>query len=312
MENIARVTTHLRRRLAAAPGRDPDRETLTVVPTRAAGAYWRGAQGECWRCYLFIEGARSVDVVEHPRQAYEAAKAFGAFQRLLGDLPAPPLHETIPHFHDTPRRVAALERALAADACGRARTCAAEAEFALSLKGEAGRVVQGLAQGALPWRVTHNDSKINNVMLEDGTDRGVCVIDLDTAMPGSVLYDFGDLVRTATGRFAENAGAAESVGVDLAMFEQLVAGYLEGAGGTLSERELELLSFAGVLITYTIGVRFLTDYLEGDVYFKTRRPGENLERCRTQFALVRNLRREEGVLRAIVERQARAAGGGQA
>ena len=305
MENICRVTAHLRARLARMPGRDPDRETLTVVPTRGGRPYLRAGNGDCWRCYLFIANARTVDVIERPRQAREAARAFGEFQKLLADLPGPPLHEILPHFHDTPRRIAALEQAIAADACGRAKDCGPEIAFAGELKPQAGIVVDRLARGELPRRVTHNDTKINNVMLDEADDRAVCVIDLDIVMPGSVLFDFGDEVRSGVGRFQENDADLSRVGVDLEIFEQLAAGYLESAGGFLTDAELDGLASCGALITGTIGIRFLTDYLQGDVYFQTHRPRENLDRCRTQFALVRSIRRHEAAMAAIVKRCAK-------
>jgi hypothetical protein len=229
---------------------------------------------------------------------------------MLADLPGAPLHETIPHFHDTPRRIAALEQAIVDDACGRAGNCGPEVEFALAMKPTAGTIVQGLAGGGLPRRVTHNDTKINNVMLDDATGRGVCVIDLDSVMPGSVLFDFGDEIRSGVGHFQENERDLSRVGVDLAVFESLATGYLEAAGDFLAPAEMDLLVFSGILITHTIGVRFLTDYLQGDVYFKTQRPGENLDRCRTQFELVRGIRRKEAAMDSIVRRCARRQAGG--
>jgi hypothetical protein len=206
MENISRVTAHLRAKLSRLPGHDPDRETLTVIPTRAGAAYWRSPANECWRCYLFIDDARTVDVIEAPRQAYEAARAFGSFQRMLADLPAPSLHDTIPHFHDTARRVAALEDAIGRDSQGRAKECGAEIDFALGMKAIAGTVVDGLAQGRLPWRVTHNDTKINNVLLDNATGKAVCVVDLDCVMLGSVLYDSATRFEAAWGISRRTSG----------------------------------------------------------------------------------------------------------
>jgi Ser/Thr protein kinase RdoA (MazF antagonist) len=302
MSNIYRVSQHIRGKLESLPGGEPDRETLTIVPTRDEQPYYQTEGGDSWRAYLFIEGARTYDVLENPGQAYAAGEAFGKFQKLLADLPTPPLHETIPAFHDTPSRFANLEKAVAADSCERAANCQAEIDFALSLKQITGRLTEGLQSGRLPWRVTHNDTKINNVMLDDASGAGICVIDLDTVMPGSVLYDFGDQIRTTVGHFQENERDLSQVGVDLELFEQLAKGYLKISKDFLTQEEINLLPFSGMLITFETGLRFLTDYLQGDVYFKTHRPGENLDRCRTQFALVRSIQENERAMTAIVER----------
>lgn len=287
MSNICRVTEHVRAKLSSQPDRDPARGTLTVIRTRDDQPYLRTPEGECWRCYLFIEGARTFDVLTTPRQAYEAARAFGGFQKMLADLPAPRLNDSIPFFHHTPRRLDTLEKAIAADAHNRAAGVAAELAFCRARTEMAGTVIRDLDSGALPWRVTHNDTKINNVMLDDKTGEGIAVIDLDSVMPGSILYDFGDEMRTSIGHFAENERDLSKVFVDFEYFDQLAAGYLSSAREALSPRELELLCFSGILITFTIGVRFLTDHLQGDVYFRIHRDGENLDRARTQFALVR-------------------------
>jgi Ser/Thr protein kinase RdoA (MazF antagonist) len=302
MRNICRVTEHLRGKLADVPGSDPAREALTVIPTTDGGAYHRTAAGDFWRAYCFIEGAQTYDVPRDNRQIFEAARAFGRFQSLLADLPAPPLTETIANFHHTPMRVANLERAVAADACGRAKECGPEIDFALRFKPRTDRITSGMAAGALSCRVTHNDTKINNVMLDNVTGTGVCVIDLDTVMPGSMLYDFGDQARSTTGRFAENERDLTKIQMDLDRFDHLVRGYLETARGSLNAEELGLLPFAGMLMTYEVGIRFLTDYLQGDVYFRTHRPGENLDRSRTQLALVQQMMAKERELTQIVRK----------
>lgn len=302
MENIARVTDHLRRTLGSRAGADPARETLTVVPTRDGGSFFRTDSGDCWRAYDFIEGCRTVDVVEVHDQAYEAASAFGRFQRLLADLPAPPLHEILPRFHDTPWRFENLESAIAADTCGRRKDCGPEIEFAMARKAMTDTVTRGLASGAIPTRVTHNDTKINNVLLDAVTGRGVAVIDLDTVMPGSILYDFGDQIRSSVGHFVENERDLGKIYVDLDRFEALARGYLASARAFLTPAETELLAFSGRLITFEIGLRFLTDYLQGDVYFRTHRPGENLDRCRTQFAFVRSQEQHRDEMERIVGR----------
>ncbi|MCX7916301.1 MAG: aminoglycoside phosphotransferase family protein [Verrucomicrobiae bacterium] len=285
MENIYRVTTHVKAKLTGARSR----RALTLVPTRDGQPFHRDEAGNFWRCYLFIEGARTYDAVESPKQAYEAARAFGRFQQLLADLPAPRLHETIPDFHHTPKRLAALEAAIAADTAGRARECGPEIEFVMKRRA----LTRALVEAGLPERVTHNDTKLNNVMLDDATGEGVCVIDLDTVMPGLALYDFGDQVRTTTSPAKEDERDLTKVGLRREMFEALARGYLEAAGRFLTREEKELLVVAGKVITLEIGIRFLTDYLSGDVYFKVHRPGHNLDRCRTKFKLVESIEAQE-------------------
>jgi hypothetical protein len=302
MENIQRVTEHIRRRLQALPGHDLSREALTVVPTRGGAAYHQDAEGSFWRAYTFITGARTYDEVQSRGMAREAAKAFGTFQKLLMDLPAPALHETIPFFHHTPNRFAKLEAAITADSAGRAESCRAEIDFALARKAMTATLVEQMAAGLLPLRVTHNDTKINNVMIDDRDGRGVCVIDLDTVMPGTVLYDFGDEVRTTTGTAAEDERDLKKVRFQIEMFEALVQGYLEAARDFLVPAEIAQLAFCGRLITFEIGIRFLTDYLEGDVYFKTHRPGHNLDRLRTQFEMVRQMEQRAEEMERIVTR----------
>jgi Ser/Thr protein kinase RdoA (MazF antagonist) len=293
MENIQRVTDHLHSKLT----RDHARRALTLIPTRDGASYHRDADGNYWRAYIFIEGAKTYDAIESPQQAYEAAKAFGQFQKLLADIPSPRLHDTIPGFHDTPKRFAAFEAALAADLAGRAKFAGPEIAFALARRNITGTL---LAAG-LPERVTHNDTKLNNVMLDDATGEGICVIDLDTVMPGLALYDFGDMVRTSTSPAKEDERDLAKVQMQFPMFEALVRGYLASAGGFLTKSEKQFLPFSGKLITFEIGIRFLTDYLAGDVYFKVHRDGHNLDRCRTQFRLVECIEWQEPAMNKLVE-----------
>jgi len=302
MANVERVCAHAHAKLRQAGVADADRRTLRLIPTRAGKAWHVDAAGNRWRCYHFIEGATGHDVVRSPAQAYAAAKAFGAFQALLADLPGGRLHETIPGFHDTPSRLARFQEALAKDSQGRAAAAVPEIAFALARAHEVSVVVDALRDGSLPERVTHNDTKLNNVLLDDITQEGVCVIDLDTVMPGSVLYDFGDLVRTSTSPAAEDETDLSLVRLQFPMFEALVQGYLASAGGFLTPREKELLPFAGKLITFEIGLRFLTDWLDGDTYFKIKRPTHNLDRARTQFKLVESIEAQLPAMQALVAR----------
>lgn len=300
MDNIARVTARVRACLAAEGAGDLDRRTLTLVPALDGASFWRDPEGSCWRTYVFIEGATSHDVITDPRQAREAAAAFGRFQRMLLGLPGPRLVETIPDFHNTPVRFAALEKAIAADAAGRAASARAEIEFALARKPIVSTLIDLQKAGAIPERITHNDTKVNNVMLDDRTGEGICVIDLDTVMPGLVLYDFGDMVRTCTSPAAEDERDLSKVTMRLGVYRELVEGYLSTAGSFLHAAERENLAFSGRLITFEIGIRFLADYLAGDVYFKVHRPGHNLDRCRTQFKLVESIEAQEPAMRSLV------------
>jgi len=235
--------------------------------------------------------------VQSTAQAFEAAQAFGRFQGLLADLPAPRLHDTIPDFHHTPKRFAALLDAISVDTANRAARAMPEIEFALRLE----PITPVLLDANLPERVTHNDCKLNNVLLDDTTGAAVCVIDLDTVMPGLALYDFGDMVRTTTSPAMEDERDLSKVTMQFPMFEALARGYLASAGGFLTAAETDLLAFSGKLITFEIGLRFLTDYLRGDTYYKVHREAHNLDRCRAQFQLVRSIGQQEEPMQRLVD-----------
>jgi hypothetical protein len=300
MENVVRVTDHLRRKLATTGSDEISRRAMTVIPTRDGADFHRDEEGRFWRFYVFIEKARTYDTLDSPTQAYEAGRAFGRFQRMLVDLPGPPLHETVPGFHDGPRRLAAFRLALENDPHNRAAGARDEITFVERHASTFDHLPALVASGELPLRNTHNDCKINNVMIDDESGEGICVIDLDTLMPGLALYDFGDMVRTSTCRAAEDTLQLESVGVKRKFFERLATGYLSEASEFLTSCERDHLVFAGKLITLIIGTRFLTDHLAGDVYFKIHRPGHNLDRCRTQLRMVDSILRQEGELEAAV------------
>jgi len=299
MNNISRVTTHLAGKLKKHP--DASRRALTVLPSRSGRDYVVDEEGLFWRAYIFIENARTFDAVENERQAREAARAFGLFQHLLNDLPGVPLFESIPNFHNTPKRFSALMDAVTADVCDRVDGARKEIDFFLRRESDYYRLTNLQADGQIPLRITHNDTKLNNVMIDDETGEGICVIDLDTVMPGLALYDFGDMVRTATSRSKEDERDLSLVRMQMPMFSALVSGYLESASAFLNPVEIEQLPFAGKLITLETGIRFLTDYLSGDVYFKTSRPGHNLDRCRTQCALVSSIEDQSEAMRKEVE-----------
>lgn len=302
MDNVVRVTRHVRSKLNGIRG--ASRRSLTLVPTLKGNPCHRDDEGNAWRTYVFIEGARTYDAVQTPRQAFEAARAFGLFQKQLVDLPGPRLHDTIPNFHHTPSRFEALEAAIDADSHNRAQQAKPEIEFALAHKDMVGRLVELQARGEIPERVTHNDTKFNNVMIDDETGEGICVVDLDTVMPGLALYDFGDMVRTTTSPTKEDERDLSKVGMDFEMYEALLRGYLETAGEFLNEKEKENLAFSGKLITFEIGLRFLTDHLKGDTYFKIHREGHNLDRCRSQFKLVESIESQEDQMNGLLDRVA--------
>jgi Ser/Thr protein kinase RdoA (MazF antagonist) len=280
MRNIERVTRHAIQRLRELDHPQASRRSLSLIPSRDGRSYAVDAAGRHWRTYAFIEGALGYDAVSDPLQARSAARAFGEFQTLLADLDPGTLTQTIPDFHHTPRRFEALEQA-AERHPQRARDVAPELDFVRARQAALDRITAAIARGMVPIRLAHHDTKLNNVLLDTRTMEGVCVIDLDTTMPGSVLYDFGDMVRTMS--FAGEAGFR----IDL--FAALVDGYLTTARDFLLPTETDLLVFAGELMTLECGMRFLTDHLEGDHYFKVDRHGQNLDRSRRQFARVEAL-----------------------
>ena len=299
MDNIGRVVRHQRKKFEEAGARDIERRVLTLIPTVDGKDYYQDAQDDFWRTYVFLEDSVGIDVVENTAQAFETAKAFGEFQCQLADLPGR-LHDTIPNFHHTRSRYDTLMAAVAADPFNRAANVKPEIEFAMAREGLTDVVLDLLASGELPERVTHNDTKLNNVLLDTATNKAMCVIDLDTVMPGSVLYDFGDMVRTTTTTAPEDERDLASVSMDIDYFKALVKGYLKTASGFLVPKEKELLPMSGALITFEIGLRFLTDYLAGDPYFKPHRAGQNIDRCRKQFKMVRSMEEQMDAMQRIV------------
>lgn len=299
MENIYNVTAHLHGKIAARGG-EPLRETLRIIPTRAGKLFYRDPQGGCWRAYPFIPGTKTYQSFENVDLCRCCGEAFGGFLADLDDFPAQTLHEVIPDFHHTPRRYEALQKALQADKMNRAGYAKELIRFAEARAGLYGRITNMLNGGALPIRVTHNDTKINNVLMDARTGRGICVIDLDTVMPGSSLYDFGDAIRFGAATKPEDTREPEKMAVNPELFAAFTRGYLSGAGEVLTEREIDLLPVGALMMTLENGLRFLTDYLEGDPYFKIHRPGQNLDRCRAQFALAADMERKMDELNAAV------------
>lgn len=302
MDNIKRVTDHQREKIRAAGWDEPSRRALTVIPTKDGASFLFDDEGNAWRTYIFIENAKTYDLIKFPVQARAAARAFGAFLCMLADLPGERLHETITDFHNTPQRFAKLISAVQNDPCQRLLYCGPEVEFARQREAMTAQLLELCRTGEIPERITHNDTKLNNVMLDDLTQEGICVIDLDTVMPGLAMYDFGDMIRTSVATAAEDEPDIGKVNVRMDMFEALAAGYMETAGNLLNEIEKDHLAFGGKLMTFENGLRFLTDYLTGDSYFKTTRENHNLDRCRNQFALVKAIEELEPEMQQIVRK----------
>jgi Ser/Thr protein kinase RdoA (MazF antagonist) len=299
MANVERVTRHINEKVMRDK-KDAAGQTLSLYPSREGHPFVRGPGGGIWRCYNFIEGCRTYDVVENERQAYQAGHAFGAFQNLVSDLPTSDLREVIPNFHHTPHRYQQLQQTVREDVAGRVAEVGEELDRIEAMAPEMDRIVDLAGTREVPWRVTHNDTKINNVLFDQASDEAVCVIDLDTVMPGLSLYDFGDLVRTATNPAAEDERDLGKVEMRLPIFRALVEGYLDAAEEFLTEREIELLPFSGKLIALELAMRFLADDLAGDRYFRTSYERQNRDRARTQLLLAERIGESEGELAEIV------------
>lgn len=304
MENIENVTAFLRKKIVENGG-NPERETLTVIKTVDGKNCYKFDENNVFRMYLFVEDSKSIESSKTPEDLYEAGVGFGRFQRMLSDYPADTLHESIKDFHHTPKRVEALKQAIVENKAGRAESVKAEIEFALEQSVWADKVINGIGDGLIPLRATHNDTKINNILFDQKTGKAVCVIDLDTVMPGSMLYDFGDALRMGGSTGAEDETDLDKVWFDETAFEAFAKGYLSEMKDDLTEAELELLPFSVKLLTYECGIRFLTDYLNGDTYFKIHREHHNLDRARNQFKLVADIAGKEERLREIVANAAR-------
>ena len=300
MANITRVTRHVREKLQAEGADDILRRVLTVIPARDGKSYYEDPDGNYWRQYIFIENGKTFDTPESPRVVYVAAKMFGRFLRMLADLPEPPLNETIVDFHNGPKRFQAFQNALEANPHGRAKNAKAEIRFVLQHAFILDVLPELVNSGQIPVRVTHNDTKINNVIFDDRTGEGLCIIDLDTVMPGLILYDFGDMVRTAACPVQEDEKDLSKVTIRMDLFEALAHGFLEETASFITAAERQHLVFASKMITFEQAVRFLTDYLKGDTYYKTSYPKHNLDRCRTQLKLVQSITEQQEAMNGSV------------
>jgi len=288
MSNIMNVTGFLRNKISINGG-NPQRDTLTFLYTKESSPYYRDEENRCWRAYNYIGGCYTCDMVDSPVKAERSGKAFGRFQGLLSDYAIDNLFETIPDFHNTPVRYEAFKAAVEADTQGRLASVKDEVDFALSREKDASKLTDMIKTGDLPVRVTHNDTKINNVLFDSITNEAFCVIDLDTIMPGLSLYDFGDAIRAGAVTSDENEKDLSKYGLNIELYNAFTKGFLSEAGKALTQNEVDNLAFSAKLMALECGVRFLTDYLSGDTYFKTEYPEHNLVRCRTQFKLVRDV-----------------------
>ena len=293
MENVRAVTEYLARQS------DDPRASLHLVPTIDGACYYRDAEGEYWRVYDFVEDSLCLQAAESPEDFYQSAVAFGSFQRMLRNFPAGTLHETIPDFHNTPDRYRKFDAVLNADPIGRAAGAEREINFVLDRREKAGMLQKMREEGTLPLRVTHNDTKLNNVMLDAATRRALCVIDLDTVMPGLTAFDFGDSIRFGASTAAEDEQNLDLVRLDLDLYRTFVRGFVPACGG-LTDAELDSLPWGALLMTLECGVRFLTDYLNGDTYFHISFPDHNLVRARNQFRLVEDMEAKWQDMQAII------------
>lgn len=301
MENIANVTAHVAKKIKATGG-DVNRETLNVIKTKDGENYYKLDEENYFRMYKFVEDTISYEIVDDPIQMYNTGHAFGKFQKMLNDFPADKLYETIVKFHDTPERVNQLKEAIEKNASGRKESVKAEIDFALSYSKYAAEIMEAMKKGEVPLRVTHNDTKLNNVLFDDKTGEGICVIDLDTVMPGSLLYDFGDALRFGASSGTEDEKDLDKIYFDLEKFEQFAKGFLEETADCLTEKEIELLPLSALLMTYECGIRFLADHINGDTYFKIHRENHNLDRARTQLKLVYDIESKLDVMHDIIKK----------
>lgn len=301
MANIVGVTSFLGEKIKEAGG-NPARETMSVWATKSGENFYTDSEGGAWRVYPFVEDTICLQKAETPELFAASARAFGKFQRMLKDYPADTLYETIPKFHDTEDRLAKLKAAVAADVMGRVKEVGPELKFVQEREADCSVALSALRDGRLPLRVTHNDTKLNNILIDRESGEGICVIDLDTVMPGLAINDFGDSIRFGANHSAEDERDLTKVNFALELFDVYAAGFLEGAGGALTETELDYLPWGAKLMTLECGIRFLTDYLEGDHYFRIHREGQNLDRCRTQFKLVSDMEAAWDDMKAVVDK----------
>ena len=300
MENIVGVTSFLREKISENGG-NPDRETLSFIPART-GKYYHYRQDKCWRIYHYIDNSYTINIIKNPGVFENAGRSFGLFQKNLSGYPMESLYEIIKDFHNTPKRLENLEASAKADVIGRAAEVQDEIDFVLSRREDTKKVLRLYRDGLIPLRVTHNDTKLNNILFDSNTNESICVIDLDTIMPGFSLYDFGDAIRFGGNTAPEDEADLDKVQLSLTLFESFTKGFLSACASALTKAEVDNLAFSAKLMTLECGIRFLTDYLDGDVYFKTDYSEHNLVRARNQFKLVYEMEKNMDEMNRIVRR----------
>lgn len=300
MENVCGVTSFLREKIKLNGG-DPTRESLTVYQTKDGKNHYTASDGGCWRVYNYVDDTFTINELTSAEDFKNAAFTFGNFQKLLADYPIDTLYDTIPNFHNTPSRFNDLKKAVKENASGRKDNALEEIEFAFAREKDCAVITDLLGSEKVPVRVTHNDTKLNNVLFDRKTKKGICVVDLDTVMPGSALYDFGDSIRFGANTAAEDETDLNKVSLNLDFFRAYTEGYLETAGDSLTKTEIEMLPFAAKLLTFECGMRFLADYINGDIYFKTEYPDHNLVRAKNQFKLVEDIEENFNKMVGIVD-----------
>lgn len=301
MSNVIGVSEYLGQRVEALGG-DRRREAMHFLRTRSGAAYYTDGEGRAWRVYRYIDKVLCCERADTPELFAASGYAFGRFQQMLGDFDAGTLFETIPRFHDTEARLSQLKEAVAVDRMGRVKDCSAEIAFVMAREADCSVAMQALRDGILPLRVTHNDTKLNNVLIDEVTGKGVCVIDLDTVMPGLAINDFGDSIRFGANHCAEDETDLSKMSLDLTLYEVYARAFLEGAGNSLTAAERQYMPWGAKLMTLECGMRFLTDHLSGDTYFQIQRPGQNLDRCRTQFKLVEDMEQHWEEMNTIIQK----------
>lgn len=301
MNNIYGVTEFLKKKIAAAGG-DVMRETLTVIPTKSGQLFYLDQNGNYWRMYVFVENTVTYQTCRNAEDFYNCGYSFGEFQRLLADYDTDKLIETIPDFHHTVKRFEALKEAVKNDKVGRVAGVEKEIQFAFAREKDAGAIINLLGSEEMPYRVTHNDTKLNNILIDRTTGKDICIIDLDTVMPGAASFDFGDSIRFGASTAAEDETNLDKVSMSLELFEVFAKGYLSVAKEFLTRTEAESLAIGSKIMTFECGIRFLTDYLNGDTYFKIHREHHNLDRCRTQFKLVEDMEQKMDKMKSIVRK----------
>jgi hypothetical protein len=298
-DNMLRVTAHLKEKMETSGVGDPEREVMTLIPTDQGNYFYRDSMGDCWRMFYFLSDTKSYDVVKTEKQAYEGGRAFGKFQAMLSDIPSGELFEVIPDFHNIQKRLAQLQEAISNDPCGRVAEVGPELALVNRYADSMQYFQQPERAQKLPIRVTHNDTKFNNVLLNQN-DEAQCVIDLETVMDGYVAYDFGDAIRTIINKTDEDEADLSKIQLNLPLFTAYTEGYLSTAGSFLTEEEIESLMKGVLLLPYMQGVRFLTDHINGDTYYKIKFPGHNLQRTRAQFQLVTMLDKHAEQMEEII------------